>query len=124
VKGCEEESGWSTEEQKFKTQKKIIAKKQAIEDILEIRDGFPKVMWEHGINTKEEYIKLREREDKYWKDKGGMGIKDIIPEEIAMVKLYLSPEKWNYWNLNNIKHGAMDKKEVERNMSDKIVADW
>jgi hypothetical protein len=44
VKGCEEESNWSTEEQKFKTPKKIIAKKQAIVDSLEIKDGFPKVM--------------------------------------------------------------------------------
>jgi hypothetical protein len=58
VKGCEEESIWSTEEQKFKAPKKIIAKKQAIIDSLEIRDGFPKVMWEHVVYTKEEYIKF------------------------------------------------------------------
>jgi hypothetical protein len=81
-------------------------------------------MWEHGIYTKEEYIKLREREDKYWKDKGGTGIKDLIPEEIAIAKLHLNPEKWDRWNLNNIKHRAMDQKEVERNMSEKIIADW
>jgi hypothetical protein len=70
------------------------------------------------------YIKLREREDKYWKDKRGTGIEDLIPEEIAVVKLHLSPEKCDFWNQNNIKHGAMDKKEVERNMSDKITANW
>jgi hypothetical protein len=124
VKGCEEESSWNTEEQKFKTPKKIIAKKQAIIDSFEIRDGFPKVMWEHGIYTKEEYLKLREREDKFWKNKGGTGIKDFIPEEIAIVKLHLSPEKWDYWNLNNIKHGAVDNEEVKRNMSNEIFANW
>jgi hypothetical protein len=59
-----------------------------------IPDGFPTVMLEHGVYTKEKYIKLQEREDKYWKDKGSeVGIKDIIPEEIATVRFHLSPEK-------------------------------
>jgi hypothetical protein len=53
-------------------------------------------MCDHGAYTKEEYIKLSERENKYWKDKGGIGIKDLIPEEIAIVKFHLSPEKWDY----------------------------
>jgi hypothetical protein len=48
--------------------RKIIAKKQINMDSLEIRDGFPKEMWEHGVYIKEEYIKLGERESKYWKD--------------------------------------------------------
>jgi hypothetical protein len=124
VKGCEEESIWSTEEQKFKTPKKIIAKKQAIVDSLEIRDGFTKVKWEHGIYTKEEYIKLREREDKFWKDKGGTGFKDLIPEEIAIVKLHLNPEKWNCHNLNNYYHGFLFDDEVKSNRDDKMIARW
>jgi hypothetical protein len=49
VKGLEEENMWSTEEQKFKVSKKVIAKKQAIIDSFEVRDGFPKVMWDHGV---------------------------------------------------------------------------
>jgi hypothetical protein len=35
---------------------------------------------------------LREKESKYWKDKGDRGFKDLIPEEIDIVRLYLSPE--------------------------------
>jgi hypothetical protein len=49
---------------------------------------------------------------------------DIIPEEIAIVKLHLSPEKWDYWNLANLKHGALDKNSVKRNMDDAIITNW
>jgi hypothetical protein len=81
-------------------------------------------MWEHGVYIKEEYIKLGERESKYWKDEWGTGFKDLIPEEIAIVKLHLSPEKCDRWNLSNIKHGALDNDKVRWNMSDKIIANW
>jgi hypothetical protein len=82
-------------------------------------------MWEHGVYTKEEYIKLREREDKFWKDKGSeTDIEGIVPEEIAIVKLPLSPEKCGYWNLANLKHGALDNNSVKRNMDDAIVTKW
>jgi hypothetical protein len=101
---------------------KILAK--SIIDNFEIRDSFPKVMWEHGVYTKEEYIKLSKRESKYWKDKGDRGFKDLIPEEIAVVRLHLSPEKWDRWNLSNIQHGVLDNDDVKRNMSDKIIANW
>jgi hypothetical protein len=60
VRGVDEDdSKWSTDEKSFKQSKKGIAKNQAIIDSLQIKDGFPKVMWDHGIYSKEEYIKLR-----------------------------------------------------------------
>jgi hypothetical protein len=120
----EEESTWSTGKFKFKESKKIIAKKQAIADSFEIRDGFPKVMWDHGIYSKEEYIKLWGKESKYWKDKGGTGFKDLIPEEIAVVKLHLSPEKWGDHNRNNYFHGIWYDREVRINRDSNLVARW
>jgi hypothetical protein len=52
---------WSAEEEKFKQSKKGIAKRQAIIDSLQIKSGSPKVMWDHGIYSKEEYFELREK---------------------------------------------------------------
>jgi hypothetical protein len=67
---------------------------------------------------------MRERENKYWKDRGDAGFKDIIPEEIAFVKLHLSPEKWNCWNLSNCRHGFLFDDEVKSNRDSKMVARW
>jgi hypothetical protein len=72
-------------------------KTQAIIDSFQIRNGFPKVKWDHGIYTKEEYVKLREKEHKYWKDKSRRGFKDMIPEEVAIIKFQFNSNKGTYY---------------------------
>jgi hypothetical protein len=125
VRECPEEKNWSTEEQNFKTPMKVLAERKAIVDSLEIKDSFSKVICDHSIYSKEEYIKLLEREDKYWKDKGTeTGIKKIFSDEIAIVKLHLSPERWNLWNLNNNRHEVMENDEIESNLREIIVEEW
>jgi hypothetical protein len=47
----------------------VIAKKQAIIDNFEIYNGYPKIIWEYGIYTKEQYIKKREEENEIRKAK-------------------------------------------------------
>jgi hypothetical protein len=124
VRGLEVESTWSTEEQKFKQLRKVIAKRQAIIDSLQVRDGFLKVMWDHGVYTKEEYFEMRRKEDKYWKDKGGKGFKNMIPEEIAIIKFHLNPSRGSWHEYNGFNHVYVTNEEVERWMDDKSIEGW
>jgi hypothetical protein len=67
---------------------------------------------------------MRRREDKYWKDKGGMGFKDMIPGKIAIIKLYLNPSRGSWYEYNGFKHGYVTNEEVERWMDDKSIDNW
>jgi hypothetical protein len=81
-------------------------------------------MWDHGISTKEEIVKLREKESKNYKDKGRKGFKSMIPEEIAIIKLHFSSIKYTRFKCDGYKHGYIDSSEVKWYMNEDLTEEW
>jgi hypothetical protein len=64
-----------------KVPQQVIEVSEAIIDELEIKDGFPKKVWEHRTYSKEEYFE-RKNSEKLLKP-----LIEVIPQEIVIRKL-------------------------------------
>jgi hypothetical protein len=77
------------------------------------------VLWEFGTYTKELYIHLREKEFEYWRVKGSVVDSPLIPEEIAITKIYLDPE--NKEMLDYYRDGVIDNNRVRNRFNIEVI---